>query len=53
MIGKTTYDELSKNKMFYLPVDHEDPEVLVRYFEGEEEYEKCQTIKKLKDVRIL
>ena len=50
MIGKTTYGELSKNKTFYLPVDHEDPEVLLRYFEGKEEYEKCQTIKKLKHV---
>jgi len=50
MIGKTTYDELSKNKVFYLPVNHEDPEVLLRYFEGEEEYEKCQTIKQIKDV---
>tara|TARA_R110002020_G_scaffold41020_8_gene120969 strand:- start:987 stop:1178 length:192 start_codon:yes stop_codon:yes gene_type:complete len=45
MVGETTYDKLSEQHEFYLPVDHEDPKVLLKYFEGEEEYEKCQIIK--------
>ena len=45
MVGETTYNKLSEQHEFYLPVDHEDPKVLLNYFEGEEEYEKCQTIK--------
>ena len=46
-VGNTTFDELSQQDEFYLPKDWEDPKVLLQYFEGEEEYEKCnQIIKK-------
>jgi hypothetical protein len=46
-VGNMTFDELSQQDEFYLPKDWEDPEVLLQYFEGEEEYEKCnQIIKK-------
>ena len=43
-VGNTTFDELSQQDEFYLPKDWEDPKVLLRYFEGEEEYEKCNQI---------
>ena len=46
-IGNMTFDELSQQDEFYLPKDWEDAEVLLQYFEAEEEYEKCnQIIKK-------
>ena len=46
-VGNTTFDELSQPDEFYLPKDWEDAEVLLQYFEAEEEYEKCnQIIKK-------
>jgi hypothetical protein len=46
-VGNMTFDELSQQDEFYLPKDWEDAEVLLQYFEGEEEYEKCnQIIKK-------
>jgi len=46
-VGNTTFDELSQQDEFYLPKDWEDAEVLLQYFEAEEEYEKCnQIIKK-------
>ena len=47
-VGNTTFDELSQQDEFYLPKDWEDAEVLLRYFEGEEEYEKCNQIMKVK-----
>ena len=47
-VGNTTFDELSQQDEFYLPKDWEDPKVLLRYFEGEEEYEKCNQIIKAK-----
>ena len=47
-VGNTTFDELSQQDEFYLPKDWEDPKVLLRYFEGEEEYEKCNQIIKVK-----
>ena len=47
-VGNTTFDELSQQDEFYLPKDWEDVEVLLRYFEGEEEYEKCNQIIKAK-----
>ena len=47
-VGNTTFDELSQQDEFYLPKDWEDPKVLLRYFEGEEEYEKCNQIMKVK-----
>ena len=43
-VGNTTFDELSQQDEFYLPKDWEDPKVLLQYFEGEEEYEKCNQI---------
>ena len=47
-VGNTTFDELSQQDEFYLPKHWEDAEVLLRYFEGEEEYEKCNQIIKVK-----
>ena len=47
-VGNTTFDELSQQDEFYLPKDWEDPKVLLRYFEREEEYEKCNQIIKAK-----
>ena len=47
-VGNTTFDELSQQDEFYLPKDWEDAEVLLRYFEAEEEYEKCNQIMKVK-----
>jgi len=44
MIGEIDYKELG-NK-FWLPVDHEDPNVLLNHYESEEEYEKCINIVK-------
>jgi hypothetical protein len=43
-VGNTTFDELSQRDEFYLPKDWEDPEVLLRYYEEEEDYEKCNEI---------
>ena len=47
-VGNMTFDELSQQDEFYLPKDWEDAEVLLRYFETEEEYEKCNQIIKVK-----
>ena len=47
-VGNTTFDELSQQDEFYLPKNWEDAEVLLRYFEREEEYEKCNQIIKVK-----
>ena len=47
-VGNMTFDELSQQDEFYLPKDWEDPNVLLRYFEEEEEYEKCNQIMKVK-----
>ena len=47
-VGNTTFDELSQQDEFYLPKNWEDAEVLLRYFEREEEYEKCNQIIKAK-----
>ena len=44
LVGNTTFDELSQQEEFYLPKDWEDPEVLLRYYEEEEDYEKCNEI---------
>ena len=44
LVGNMTFDELSQQDEFYLPKDWEDAEVLLRYFEMEEEYEKCNQI---------
>lgn len=46
LIGKTNYDKLAEQKVFYLPEDHENPEVLLLYYERMEDYEKCAEIVK-------
>ena len=43
-VGNMTFDELSQQDEFYLPKDWEDADVLLRYYEGEEEYERCDNI---------
>ena len=43
-VGKTTYDELANQGEFYLPVNHDNKNVLLNYFESTEEYEKCSKI---------
>ena len=44
LIGATDYDKLAEQEAFYLPKNHEDPEVILRYYESIEEYEKCNEI---------
>ena len=44
LVGNKTFDELSQQDEFYLPKDWEDPEVLLRYYEEEEDYERCNEI---------
>lgn len=44
MIGETTYDQLAKQEVFYLPENHEDHNVILDYYESIEDYEKCQKI---------
>ena len=46
LTGKIDYDELAEEKVFYLPEDHENPEVLLLYYERMEDYEKCAEIVK-------
>lgn len=46
LTGKTDYDKLAEEKVFYLPEDHENPEVLLLYYERMEDYEKCAEIVK-------
>lgn len=41
-VGEIDYDDLGE--VFYLPENHEDPNVLLNYFEKVEEYEKCLKI---------
>lgn len=47
LIGATDYDKLAEQGVFYLPTDHEDPEVILRYYESVEEYEVCAELVKL------
>jgi hypothetical protein len=44
LVGNMTFDELSEQDEFYLPKDWEDAEVLLRYYEEEEDYERCNEI---------
>jgi hypothetical protein len=44
LVGNMTFDELSQQDEFYLPKDWEDAEVLLRYYEEEEDYERCNEI---------
>ena len=44
LIGEITYDELAEQGEFFLPENHEDPRVLLKYYESIEDYEKCKKI---------
>jgi hypothetical protein len=44
LVGETTFEELSSQGSFYLPVNHEDPMVILKYYESVEDYEKCNRI---------
>jgi len=44
MVGEIDYNDLGDK--FWLPIDHDDPKVLLRYYEQEEDYEKCNQIVK-------
>lgn len=44
LVGETTFEELSSQGSFYLPVNHEDPMVILKYYESVEDYEKCNKI---------
>ena len=46
LVGETTYEELSSQGSFYLPANHEDPMVTLKYYESVEDYEKCNEILK-------
>ena len=44
LIGDTDYDKLAEQEVFYLPENHEDPQVVLKYYESIEDYEKCKKI---------
>lgn len=44
LVGKVTYEELASEGEFYLPPNHEDPQVTIDYYESIEDYEKCAEI---------
>ena len=44
LIGATDYDKLAEQEEFYLPENHEDPQVVLEYYESIEDYEKCKNI---------
>ena len=44
LIGATTYDELAEQGEFFLPENHDDPHVVLSYYESIEDYEKCKKI---------
>ena len=46
MVGDVEYKDLGDE--FWLPLNHEDPYMLLSYYEGIEDYEKCARIKKEK-----
>ena len=50
IVGKTSYEELGSKGPFLLPINHEDPNVTLKYYESIEDYEKCnEIIKTLRD----
>ena len=51
LIGATDYDKLAEQEVFYLPGNHEDPDVVLRHFESVEDYEKCNRIINCRKVR--
>tara|TARA_R110002020_G_scaffold13754_2_gene49337 strand:+ start:1039 stop:1245 length:207 start_codon:yes stop_codon:yes gene_type:complete len=50
LVGETDYDKLADQGVFYLPENHEDPDVVLSYYESVEEYEMCNQIIKSNDV---
>ncbi len=44
LTGSTNYDKLAEQEVFYLPENHEDPDVVLSYYESVEDYEKCNEI---------
>ena len=40
LTGKTDYDKLAEQEVFYLPEDHENPEVVLGYYESIGDYDK-------------
>ena len=48
-IGEVDYPDLGE--MFLLPTDHTDGDKLLRYYEDEEEYERCAQIVKYKTMK--
>lgn len=50
LIGETTYDKLAEQEEFYLPENHEDPDVVLSYYESVEDYEKCNKIIKSRNL---
>ena len=48
LTGATDYDKLAEQEVFYLPPNHDDPEVVLSYYESHEDYEKCAEIIKQK-----
>ena len=45
-VGEVDYSDLGE--MFLLPTDHRDGDKLLRYYEDQEEYERCAQIVKHK-----
>ena len=45
-VGEVDYSDLGE--MFLLPTDHRDADKLLRYYEDQEEYERCAQIVKHK-----
>ncbi len=50
LIGATDYDKLAEQEVFYLPENHEAPDVVLSYYESVEDYEKCNQIIKSNDI---
>jgi len=59
LIGETSYDILAESEVFYLPLNHDNPEVvlgyyesigdygkLLKYYTAIEDYERCAIIVK-------
>lgn len=40
LMGTTSYDILAEQEVFYLPKNHEDPAVVLSYFESIEDWDK-------------
>ncbi len=44
IVGDTTYVELARQGEFYLPKNHENVNMILKYFEDIKEYMKCHRI---------